>query len=58
MLTYIASHWGYIVITLLLVLIAAAIIAGMVRERRSGRSGCSCGCNGCANAPYCHPPKE
>ena len=46
MLTYIASHWGYIVITLLLVLIAAAIIAGMVRERRSGHSGCSCGCKG------------
>lgn len=58
MLTYIASHWGYIVITLLLVLIAAAIIAGMVRERRSGHSGCSCSCKGCANAPYCHPPKE
>ena len=55
MLAYIASHMGYIVVTLALVLGVAAIIMGLVRDRKSGKGGCGCGCKGCANAPYCHP---
>ena len=54
MFAYIASHMGYIAVTLVLVLIVAAVIAGMVRDRRSGKGGCGCGCKGCANAPSCH----
>ena len=50
MLAYIASHMGYIVVTLALVLGVAAIIMGLVRDRKSGKGGCGCG-----NAPYCHP---
>jgi len=55
MFAYIASHMGYIVVTLVLILIVAAVIVRMVRERKSGKGGCGCGCKGCANAPYCHP---
>lgn len=55
MLAYIVSHMGYIVVTLVLILIVAAVIFRMVRDKRSGKSGCGCGCSGCANAPYCHP---
>lgn len=59
MLAYIASHMGYIVVTLVLILIVAAIILRMVRDRRSGKSSCGCGCKNCANAPYCPPqPKN
>ncbi len=53
MFAYIASHMGYIVVTLVLILIVTAVIVRMVRERKSGKGGC--GCKGCANAPYCHP---
>ena len=55
MLAYIVSHRGYIVVTLVLILIVAAVIFRMVRDKRSGKGGCGCGCSGCANAPYCHP---
>ena len=55
MAAYILSHMGYIAASLVLGLIVAAVIAGMVRDRKKGRSGCGCGCKGCANAPYCHP---
>ena len=55
MLAYIASHMGYIIVTLVLVLIVAAVIMRMVKEKKSGDGGCGCGCKGCANAPYCHP---
>lgn len=55
MLAYIVSHMGYIVVTLVLILIVAAVIFRMVRDKRSGKGGCGCGCSGCADAPYCHP---
>ena len=55
MLAYIASHMGYIVVTLALVLIVTAIIVRMVKGKRAGKGGCGCGCNVCANAPCCHP---
>ena len=55
MLAYIVSHMGYIVVRLVLILIVAAVIFRMVRDKRSGKGGCGCGCSGCANAPYCHP---
>ena len=55
MLAYIASHMGYIVVTLVLILIVAAVIMQMVKEKKTGNGGCGCGCKGCANAPYCHP---
>lgn len=55
MLAYLASHMGYIVVTLVLVLIVAAVIVRMVKEKKMGGGGCGCGCKGCANAPYCHP---
>ena len=55
MFAYIASHMGYIVVFLVLVLIVTSIIIRMVKDRKSGQGGCGCGCKGCANAPYCHP---
>ena len=55
MFAYIASHMGYIIVTLILVLIVAVIIVRMVRDKKTGKGGCGCGCKGCANAPYCHP---
>ncbi len=55
MFAYIASHMGYVVVTLVLVLIVAAIVVRMVKDKKSGQGGCGCGCKGCANAPYCHP---
>ena len=54
MLAYIASHMGYIVVTLALVLIVAAVIVRMVRDRKTGKGGCGCGCQGCPSAGLCH----
>ncbi len=47
MFAYIASHMGYIVVTLVLVLIAAAIIIRMVKDRKSGKGGCGGDCGSC-----------
>ena len=58
MFAYLAAHMGYIIVTLVLVLIVAAIIIRMVRDKKTGKGGCGCGCQGCANAPYCHPQTQ
>ena len=58
MLEYLAAHMGYIVVTMLLVLIVTAVIVRMIRDKKTGSGGCWCGCRGCANAPYCHPQKD
>lgn len=55
MLTYLLAHMGYIVVTMILVLIVTAIIIRMIRDKKAGSGGGGCGCRGCANAPYCHP---
>ena len=48
---------GSIVVVLVLALVVFAIVRHLVKQRRSGKGGCGCGCEGCANSPYCHPKK-
>ena len=57
MFAYIASHMGYIIVTLVLILIVAAVIVQMVKEKKTGKGGCGCGSMGCPTPPYCHPRK-
>ena len=57
MIAYLASHTGDIVVLLVLALLVGAVVVRMVKDKKTGKGGCGCGCKGCANAPYCHPPK-
>ncbi len=36
-------------------LVVGAIIAKAIINKKNGKSGCSCGCGGCANREFCHP---
>ena len=35
--------------------IVAWIVIALFRAKKAGKSGCSCGCEGCANKNGCHP---
>lgn len=35
--------------------LVAWIIVSHIRAKKAGKSGCSCGCEGCANQSGCHP---
>ena len=35
--------------------IVAWIVIAQFRAKKAGKSGCSCGCEGCANKNGCHP---
>lgn len=54
MLTWIMENMATIIISAALILAVAAIIAGMIRGKRKGKSSCGCGCAGCAMNGTCH----
>lgn len=57
MLIWIMENLATIIISAILLIIVAAIIVGMVRSKRKGKSSCGCGCAGCAMNGACHPEK-
>ena len=48
-------NWQTAVILGVLVLIVAAIIFGIVKGKKKGKSSCGCGCANCALKDKCHP---
>ena len=57
MLAWLMENMATIIISAVLVLLVAAVIASMVRDKRKGRSSCGCGCAGCAMSGACHRSK-
>ncbi len=57
MLAWLMENMATIIISAVLILVVAAIIAGMVRGKRNGKSSCGCGCAGCAMNGACHSEK-
>ncbi|MBQ7534379.1 MAG: FeoB-associated Cys-rich membrane protein [Stomatobaculum sp.] len=46
------------IVGLIVFLVFFAIVAHEVRNRRNGKSGCSCGCENCGGSALCHPQKK
>ena len=57
MFTWIMENMTTIIISAVLIIVVAVIIAGMVRNKRRGKSSCGCGCAGCSMNGACHPKK-
>ncbi|MDE6035627.1 MAG: FeoB-associated Cys-rich membrane protein [Ruminococcus sp.] len=45
---------GTVLTGLVLLGVVALIIGGMVKNKKSGKSSCGCGCEHCANSSVCH----
>lgn len=54
MIAWLSENLATIVIALFLLVIVAAIVVRMVRNKRMGKSSCSCGCSSCAMNGACH----
>lgn len=56
MLNAVLSNWGTIVVLLAVAAIVAAIAVKLIRDRKKGRSACSCGtgCSQCPSHNICH----
>ena len=57
MLNWITDNLSTIIVSLVLILIVAAIISKLVRDKKKGKSSCGCNCAHCAMAGSCHKPK-
>lgn len=57
MFSWIIENWGTVVVGLLLAAALAAIIVNLVKNRRSGKSSCGCGCADCPMSAGCHQKK-
>ncbi len=58
MLEFLSSNWQTLVVGGILFLMVALVIVKLVRDKRRGKSSCSCGCESCANAEFCHGRKK
>ena len=45
------------IVGLIVFLVFTAIVVREVKNRRSGKGGCSCGCENCGGSSICHPGK-
>ncbi len=53
-MAWITANLGTIIVSLILILIVAAIVAKMLKDKKAGKSSCGCGCSGCAMSETCH----
>jgi len=49
-----AENLGTILVTLALAAVVAAIVLGMRKEKKRGRSPCCGDCSGCSGCAACH----
>lgn len=55
---WIVANIGTIAVSAVLAGVLIAVIILLVKRKKQGKTSCSCGCSGCANAQYCHSAKE
>lgn len=53
MINWIVQNWGTVVICIVLALIVFAISYRLIKNKRAGKSSCSCGCTDCAGCAGC-----
>lgn len=54
MLEWILANLATILICVFLAVVVGLIVFSMVKEKKSGKSSCGCGCSGCAMKDQCH----
>lgn len=57
MLEWLAANAASIAVVLVLAVVVALIVWKMVRDKKRGRGGCSCGGN-CASCGACHSTQK
>ena len=57
MTTFLMENLATILISLALTAVVAVIIRGMVRNRKTGKTSCGCGCSNCPSSGVCHQKK-
>ncbi|MBQ1771134.1 MAG: FeoB-associated Cys-rich membrane protein [Clostridia bacterium] len=57
-MSWLSENLGTIIVAVLLIGVISAVIAGLIRDRKKGKSSCGCNCAHCAMAQSCHSRKH
>lgn len=57
MLTFISENIATVIISLILIAIAAGINIKLLRDKKNGKPSCGCGCENCPMSGICHSGK-
>ena len=57
MITWLIENTATIIICAVLIAVVAAIIIGMIKNKKKGKSACGCGCADCPMRSACHTQK-
>ena len=57
MIAWLTENIATIIICAVLIFVVAAIIIHMIKNRKKGKSSCSCGCADCPMSDSCHTGK-
>lgn len=52
------ENLGTVIVSVLLLAAIAAILVGMLRDRKNGKASCGSGCSGCPMGDNCHQQKK
>ena len=53
-MSWLIDNIGTVIALLILAIVIALIIIKMVKDKKNGKTGCSCGCDHCAMKDNCH----
>ena len=55
---WLVANGGSVAVGVVVLAVIAAIVAGMIKNRKKGKSTCGCGCASCALSGQCHANKD
>jgi len=58
MAAWLSENIGNIVVIIIVAAILALAIRSVIKDKRSGKSSCGCGCANCAMHGKCHTAKK
>ena len=58
MIDWIVENKATLIVSALLLVVVGLVIFKMVKDKKNGKTGCGCGCSGCAMADICHQKSE
>ena len=57
MLEFLSKNWGSITVLILVIGAAVFAIMKMYSNKKQGKTSCGCGCSSCPSASRCHKEK-
>jgi len=54
MIEFFAENWGTLLIGAIVAAVIVVVTIKLYRDKKQGKSTCSCGCSGCPSADLCH----